>query len=79
MDIKLTTDQVEFVRHEAEAEGYESVEAYVTAHIERARRYHARQATDASLERALSSGEATPMTAEDWQGIRERGQKRLQA
>ena len=79
MHIKLSPEQEAFARHEAEAEGYASVDEYVAALVDRARRYHARQTVDAKLEQALNSGEATPMEQADWDTIRHRGQKRLDA
>jgi hypothetical protein len=77
MDIHLTPEQEAFAIHEAEAEGYASVDAYLAALVERAPRYHTRQTMDAMLEQALDSGPATNMEQADWQAIRQRGQQRL--
>jgi Arc/MetJ-type ribon-helix-helix transcriptional regulator len=77
MNINLDPQQEAFARHQAEAEGYDSIDAYVAALVERARRYHARQQMDARLEQALDSGQATPMQRADWDAIRQRGERRM--
>jgi antitoxin ParD1/3/4 len=76
LNIKLPDDVKAFVEDQAEKNGFETVSDYVTAMIRNAQeREAARDGLDALLIDGLDSGPATPLTAKDWEHLREEGKK----
>ncbi len=75
--IALPEGLMEFVQHRVAEGGYESVSAYVAELVESDRCERARAKLESDLLKALNSGPATEMTADDWRQIREEVERRL--
>lgn len=76
MNIALPENLKSFVQRQVEMGGYSSVSEYVRELIRKDQKEKAREALEAEILKGLDSGEATPMTADDWQAIREEVKKR---
>ncbi|ETW99552.1 MAG: addiction module antitoxin [Candidatus Entotheonella factor] len=76
MNIALPENLKSFVQNQVEMGGYSSVSEYVRELIRKDQKERAREALEAEILKGLDSGEATPMTADDWRAIREEVQKR---
>ncbi len=76
MNIALPENLKSFVQHQFEMGGYSSVSEYVRELIRKDQKERAREALEAEILKGLDSREATPMTADNWQAIREEVQKR---
>ena len=67
-----------FVDQRVSQEGYRSASEYVHALIQADQDRLARKDLEAEILKGLDSGEAAPMTAEDWQAIREEVRSRYE-
>ncbi len=76
MNIALPADLKSFVQQQVKMGGYSSVSEYIRELIRKDQKDRAREALEAELLKGLDSGEVAPMTADDWQAIREEVQKR---
>ncbi len=76
MNIALPENLKSFVQNQVEMGGYSSVSEYVRELIRKDQKEKARDALEAEILKGLDSGDATPMTADDWQAIREEVKKR---
>ena len=70
MTLTLPESLKMFVEEQAAREGYDSPDAYVLALIREARGGVSDEEVEGKLLEALESGPASPMTREDWDGIR---------
>lgn len=75
INISLPEPLKEWVQQQVTARGYATVSEFVRHLL----REEQRRQIDDNLHAALDSGEATPMTAHDWERIRREGQQRLAA
>ena len=82
MNIALPETLKTFVQHQVEHGGYSSVSEYMRELIRADQRRQALASLETEIVKGLESGESTPMTAEDWQALRqalrERHAKRMQ-
>ena len=69
----------EWVEHQIDAEGYGTASEYFRALVRQEQRRKARETLDQKLISALESGEASEMTAEDWNHIRSTVRAKLNA
>ncbi len=79
MNIALPENLKTFVQHQVETGGYSSVSEYVRELIRKDQKAKAREALEAEILTGLDSGEPTPMTADDWQAIRNEVRQRYAA
>ena len=79
MNIAIPENLKTFVQHQVEHGGYSSVSEYMRELIRADQKRQAQEALEAEIMKGLESGEATPMTAEDWQGIRQEVRRRYAA
>ena len=75
--ITLPENLGSWVQRQASRKGYSTPGEYIRALLQLERLREVEDKVDAKLLQALDSGPATPMTAEDWQGIRSEGRKRV--
>jgi antitoxin ParD1/3/4 len=71
MNIALPEALKTFVQHQVEEGGYSSVSEYMRELIRADQRRQALAAIEAEIVKGLESGASTPMTAEDWQALRQ--------
>ena len=76
MDIAIPENLKEFVQHQVERGGYSSVSEYVRELIRADQRRKVQEQLEAEILKGLESGEATPMTADDWTAIRQEVRRR---
>lgn len=76
MNIAIPDSLKEYVQRQIAQGGYSSVSEYVRELIRADRKVKARQALEVEVLRGLESGEAEPLTVEDWDAIREEVKKR---
>jgi antitoxin ParD1/3/4 len=77
VNISLPLSMKTFI-DEVVAEGaYSTASEYVRELIEEAKRRKSQEEIEQRLLEALESGPATPMTKEDWEGIKQRGIERI--
>ena len=79
VNISLPENLKEFVVTQVSEGGYGSVSQYVSALIEADQRQKAKAVIEAEVLKGVQSGPAAPMTAEDWQRIRDDVRERFQA
>lgn len=77
MNISLPPELRSFVEGEVASGGYSTVSEYVRTLIREAQKKKARERLEQVLLEGLGSGEATPMTSEDWEEIRREVLSRL--
>lgn len=77
MNISLPETLRDYVDEQIEAGGYGTVSEYVRDLIRQDQRRKAKARVEALLLEGLDSGEATPMTDEDWAVIRQAVQERV--
>lgn len=77
MNISLPETLRDYVDEQIEAGGYGTVSEYVRDLIRQDQRRKAKARVEALLIEGLDSGEATPMTDEDWASIRQAVQERV--
>jgi antitoxin ParD1/3/4 len=77
MNISLPESMREWVEQRVSNEGYGTVSEYIRALVREDQKRKAREDLDRKLISAIESGEATPMTTEDWQVVRSTVRKRL--
>jgi antitoxin ParD1/3/4 len=71
LTVSLSDDAREFVEAEATAGGFESPDSYIQGLIRAEQKRKAREKLEALIIEGLESGEPTPMTAEDWDSLRQ--------
>lgn len=77
VNISLPLSMKAFI-DEVVAEGdYSTASEYVRELLEDAKRRKSQEEIEQRLLEALDSGPATPMTKEDWEGIKQRGIERI--
>lgn len=72
LNISLPDEMRAFIEAEVARGGYASASEYLRAVIREVQRRQAKQALEAKLREALTSGPATPMTREDWDTLERR-------
>jgi antitoxin ParD1/3/4 len=77
MNISLPDDMKAFVEIEMAEEGYASASEYLRALIRDAQKRRAKRELEAKFREALESGQATPMTRQDWDSIEHEALERL--
>lgn len=77
MNIALPSEMKEFIQAQVVAGGYSSTSEYVRELIRADQKQKIREALEVEILKGLSSGEATPMTAKDWEDIRADIRKRF--
>jgi len=70
MNISLPDSMKAFVEEEVQARGFNTTSEYFRALVREAQDRKARKHLEALLLEGLNSGEATPITEEDWEDIR---------
>jgi antitoxin ParD1/3/4 len=70
MTLTLPESLKTFVEQQAVREGYDSADAYIRTLIREAQESVSDDEVEGKLLEALESGPASPMTTEDWDGIR---------
>ena len=70
MNVALPRNLKEYVQERVSLGGYSSVSEYLRELIRADQKQKAKEALEAEISKGLDSGDATPMTAEDWQAIR---------
>lgn len=65
-----------WVEAQARAGGYATINDYVCHVLEIEHQRQLRESIDEQLQAGIDSGPATPMTADDWQRIRQEGRRR---
>lgn len=76
MNVALPRNLKEYVQEQVSLGGYSSVSEYLRELIRADQKYKAKEALEAEILKGLDSGEATPMTAQDWQEIRKEVMRR---
>ncbi len=76
MNIALPENLKLFVQNQVEIGSYSSASEYIRELIRKDQKERAREALEIEILKGLDSGEAMPMTADDWQVIREEVKKR---
>lgn len=77
LTVSVPDEMKAFVEAQAAREGFGSVSEYVQTLLSQARARHDRRAhVDRLLLEGLDSGPATPMTASDWDAIRDEVRRR---
>jgi putative addiction module CopG family antidote len=76
MTIAIPSEFDEFVRERASAGRFSSVEEYVSSLLEADRRQAARERLAAELRLGFESGPAEPMTAAEWDELRDEVRQR---
>ena len=76
MNVAIPKALKDFVQEQVSIGGYSSVSEYVRELIRADQRQKVRETVEAEILKGLRSGEATPMTKEDWSAIREEVVKR---
>ena len=76
LNISLPDTLGEFVQERVTRDGYDTASDYLRDLIHEDQRRKAQEKLDALLQEGLDSGPATPMTAQDWAGIRLEVQRR---
>ena len=77
MKISLPDPLGKWVKGQVEKKGYGSPDQFVAELLRREKALEARERIDALLLESLDSGPSTPMTAKDWQELREIGKRRF--
>ena len=71
MNISLPDEMKAFIEARMSQDGFASAGEYLRCLIREAQKRQAKQALEAKLHEALESGPATPMTKENWAGLRQ--------
>ena len=79
MNISLPDELKAFVEQQVTQGGFSSTSEYLRALIREARKRETDRALETLLLKGLESGEATPITPEDWEGIRREALERLKS
>jgi antitoxin ParD1/3/4 len=79
MNISLPQPLKEWVEGQVAAGGYGTASEYFRQLLRAEQQRQLREQIDDQLHQALDSGEATPMTPQDWDRIRREGRKRIAA
>ena len=78
MNISLPESMKAFIEEQVAAGGYGTTSEYLRALIREDQKAKARSRLAALLQEGIDSGPATPMTAEDWEGLRRRVHEQLE-
>jgi antitoxin ParD1/3/4 len=70
MNVAIPKALKDFVQQQVNLHGYSSTSEYVRELIRADQRQKAKEAVEAEILKGLHSGDATPMTANDWQEIK---------
>lgn len=73
VNISLPLSMKTFIDEVVAEDGYSTASEYVRELIEDAKRRRSHEEIEQRLLEALESGPATPMTKDDWEGIKQRG------
>ena len=73
MNVSLPDQMKEFVESQAREEGFGTVSEYLRSIIREVQKAKARAALDAALKKGLESGEAAPLTSQEWDAIEREG------
>jgi antitoxin ParD1/3/4 len=76
MNVALPRNLKEYVQEQVSLGGYSSVSEYLRELIRADQKSKAKEALESEILKGLNSGEATPMTADDWQDLRQEIVKR---
>jgi len=76
MHIVIPESLQEFVQRQVECGGYNSASEYMRELIRADQRRKAQEHLEAEILQGLDSGDSTPMTADDWQAIRQEVRRR---
>lgn len=79
MNISLPESMKTFIEDEVSSGGYGTASEYFRELVREAKRRKEEERLERKLLEALESGPATPMTKKDWDAIKERGLKRIEA
>ena len=79
MNISVPESMKEFIEDEVSSGGYGTASEYVRELVRDAKKQKEEERIEKLLLEALESGPASPMTKKDWEAIKERGLKRIQA
>jgi antitoxin ParD1/3/4 len=79
MDFSVPDEFRPFVQKRVAEGGFGSTSDYLQQLIEADQKQQARARLEAELLKGIESGPAEPMTAEDWQALRNRVQDRIDA
>jgi antitoxin ParD1/3/4 len=79
MNVSLPDELKAFVEQQVTLGGFSSTSEYLRALIREARNREADRKLESLLLEGLESGAATPLTPEDWEGIRREALKRLKS
>lgn len=79
MNISLPETMRQWVEEQVEANGFGTASEFFRALVREAQKRTAQEVLDRKLIDALESGDATEMTARDWDHIRREVRKRLSA
>ena len=77
LNLPLGEEDLAFVEAQAAKRGHADAVEYILAPIEEERKRIEDEAVLPLLREALESGPATPMTREDWEGMRDEARSRL--
>lgn len=77
VNISLPLAMKTFIDEVVAEGGYSTASEYVRELIEEAKRRKSQDEIEQRLLEALESGPPTPMTKEDWEGIKQRGIERI--
>ncbi|NER89324.1 MULTISPECIES: type II toxin-antitoxin system ParD family antitoxin [unclassified Moorena] len=70
MNIALPSEMKEFIQAQVAVGGYSSASEYIRELIRADQKQKTRYALEMEILKGLSSGDPTPMTAQDWEDIR---------
>ncbi len=70
INLALSSEIKEFIKAQVAVKGYSTASEYIQELIEADQRQKTRETLEVEILKGLGSGEATPMTAQDWQDIR---------
>lgn len=76
MNIAVPDSLKDYVQQQVAKGGYSSASEYIRELIRADQKERARQALEVEVLRGLESGEAEPLTVDDWDAIREEVKKR---
>ena len=77
LHISLPPGLIEFVKRRVASGRYATPSEYIRELIRRDEEREVPERIESQLLEGLDSGDATPMTAEDWKSIREEGRRRI--
>lgn len=79
LNISLPESLKEFVTAQVSEGGYDTPSNYISSLIQADQKQKAKVALERELLKGLESGPTVPMTAEDWESIRDEVRRRIQS